>query len=95
MLILSSDVSEAFVLTINGEAANVGAGEISDEEARLAADMFMNTSVIGYHASVDKSEANCPSVAEMTTERLYCQTDRFAFLPDVRPHFQKEFCLYL
>jgi len=46
MLILSSDVSEAFVLTINGEAANVGAGEISDEEARLAADMFMNTSVI-------------------------------------------------
>jgi hypothetical protein len=44
MLKLSSDISETFVLTLNGEAADADAGEISDEEARLAAEMFMNTS---------------------------------------------------
>ena len=56
MLKLSSDVTETFVLTLNGEAADADAGEISDEEARLAAEMFLNTSVILYRASIDKSE---------------------------------------
>ena len=56
MLKLSSDVSETFVLTLNGEAADADAGGISDEEARLFAEMFLNTSVILYRASIDKSE---------------------------------------
>jgi hypothetical protein len=46
MLKLSSDVPETFVVTLNGEVADAGAGEIADEEARLAAEMFLNTSVI-------------------------------------------------
>jgi hypothetical protein len=41
-----SDVSETFVVTLNGEVADADAGEIADEEARLAAEMFLNTSVI-------------------------------------------------
>jgi hypothetical protein len=46
MLKLSSDVSETFVVTLNGEVADADAGEIADEEAGLAAEMFLNTSVI-------------------------------------------------
>jgi hypothetical protein len=45
MLKLSSDVSETFVVTLNGEVAEADAGEIADEEARLAAEMFLNTFV--------------------------------------------------
>jgi hypothetical protein len=46
MLKLSSDVSQTFVATRNGEVADVDAGEIADEGAGLAAEMFLNTSVI-------------------------------------------------
>jgi hypothetical protein len=46
MLKLSSDVSETFVVTLNGEVVDADAGEIADEESRVAADMFLNTSVI-------------------------------------------------
>jgi hypothetical protein len=54
---LSSDVSETFFLTLSGETADDDdAGEISDKEVRLAAEMFLNTSVILYRASIDKSD---------------------------------------
>jgi hypothetical protein len=46
VLKLSSDVSETFVVTLNGEVADADTGEIADEAARLAAEMFLNTSVI-------------------------------------------------
>jgi hypothetical protein len=46
MFKLSSDVSETFVVTLNAEVADADAGEIADVEARLAAEMFLNTSVI-------------------------------------------------
>jgi hypothetical protein len=46
MLKLSSDVPETFAVTRNGEAAGADAGAMADEEARLAAEMFLNTSVI-------------------------------------------------
>jgi hypothetical protein len=43
---LSSDVSETFVVTLNGEVADADAGEIADKEVRLAAEIFLNTAVI-------------------------------------------------
>jgi hypothetical protein len=45
MLTLSSDVSETFVVTLNGQVADADAREIAAEEARLAAETVLNTSV--------------------------------------------------
>jgi hypothetical protein len=42
----SSEVSERFVMILTGEAADADGGEIADKEARLVAQMFVNTSVI-------------------------------------------------
>jgi hypothetical protein len=42
----SSEVSETFVMILTGEAADADAGEIADKEACLAAEIFLNTSVI-------------------------------------------------
>jgi hypothetical protein len=42
----SSDVSETSVITINSEVANADAGKLADEEAGLAAEMFLDTSTI-------------------------------------------------
>jgi hypothetical protein len=46
MLKFSCDACETFVVTLNGEVADADAGEIADEDARLAAEMCLNISVI-------------------------------------------------
>lgn len=93
MLKLSSYESETSVITLNGELADADPGEIADKEAHLAAEMVLNTSAI-LRASTAKSEGKLPIVAKMTKERIYCQTDHFAFLPSAKPHFQKEYYTY-
>jgi hypothetical protein len=83
-----SYVSETFTITLNDEVTDADPHEIADEEAHLAAKIVLNTSVILQQASTAKSEGKLSIVAKMTKERLYCQTNHFAFLPSAKPHFQ-------
>ena len=46
MLKLSSYVSEAFAITLNGEVAEADPGELAGSEAHLTVEMFLNTTVI-------------------------------------------------
>jgi hypothetical protein len=43
-------------MILTGEAADANAGEIADKEACLAAEIFLNTSVIVQRASIANSE---------------------------------------